>query len=146
MLRHGEGIFYFKNGDVYFGGWINDGMSGYGIYLFESGEKYEGEFRDNVKFGMGTYYYDQNSLYNGLWKNDLKEGFGVFDSPEEYYEGTWQNNTKVQAQYSYDKISNESYCGQFNIYGQKDGSGKLVMSDGSVYMGTFRNGTFNGIG
>lgn len=52
--RHGQGICYFQNGDVYFGEWNNDVFNGKGTYIFASGERYEGDLLKGLKDGKGS--------------------------------------------------------------------------------------------
>jgi hypothetical protein len=42
-LRHGKGICFYQNKDIYLGDWENDLLSGFGIYIFANGENYVGE-------------------------------------------------------------------------------------------------------
>jgi hypothetical protein len=86
--RHGQGICYFQNGDVYFGEWKNDVFNGKGTYIFSSGERYEGDLLKGLKDGKGkakkpdflkikksgVYYYKNGNTYTGTWVNDKKEG------------------------------------------------------------------------
>lgn len=36
-IKHGQGIFMYPNGDVYFGSWRDDFFDGEGVYIFASG-------------------------------------------------------------------------------------------------------------
>ena len=56
-MKHGKGIFYFVNRDVYMGCWKEDKFYGDGMYVYSNGEKYCGKFVDGKKCGRGTYYY-----------------------------------------------------------------------------------------
>ena len=47
----GQGIYYFINGDIYAGEWVNSKFHGKGLYLLASGERYEGEFENGKKNG-----------------------------------------------------------------------------------------------
>lgn len=49
--RHGEGIYYFRNGDVYEGAWIYNIPSGYGTYTFAIGGVYQGDFLNGLPHG-----------------------------------------------------------------------------------------------
>lgn len=76
--RHGVGIYYYSNGDVYGGQWSNDLFDGYGFYIFNSGERYEGELKNGKKHGKGKYYYINGSIYDGSWAFDNKNGVGKY--------------------------------------------------------------------
>ena len=39
-----SGIFYWADGDIYEGGFVEDLRHGYGIYLYANGDKYQGEW------------------------------------------------------------------------------------------------------
>ena len=54
--RHGTGIYYYTNGDIYGGSWKDDVFEGYGFYIFASGERYEGELKHGKKHGKGKYH------------------------------------------------------------------------------------------
>ena len=46
--KHGKGIYYYSNGDVYVGEWLNDKFHGKGVYIFNMGERYEGDLQNGV--------------------------------------------------------------------------------------------------
>lgn len=48
QLKHGKGIYYYPNGDVYVGEWLNDKFHGKGVYIFNLGERYEGDLQNGV--------------------------------------------------------------------------------------------------
>ena len=50
--RHGFGVMFYGNGDIYRGEWINDNKSGKGQYLFSNGNHVEGTFKDNSLNGV----------------------------------------------------------------------------------------------
>jgi hypothetical protein len=74
--RHGVGIYYYGNGDIYGGDWRNDVFDGSGFYIFNSGERYQGQLRGGKKHGKGKYYYLNGKIYNGNWAFDNKNGEG----------------------------------------------------------------------
>jgi hypothetical protein len=78
----GKGIFYFKNGDIYEGGYKNGFREGYGTYKYANGEKFEGDFIKGKADGFGIVYYKNGYYYKGNWKNDLKEGKGEYYNPK----------------------------------------------------------------
>ena len=78
----GKGIFYFKNGDIYEGGYKNGFREGYGTYKYANGEKFEGDFIKGKAEGFGIVYYKNGYYYKGNWKNDLKEGKGEYYNPK----------------------------------------------------------------
>ena len=44
----GQGIYIWKNGDIFEGTFNNDQLTGQGFYIFKSGDRYEGQM-DNWK-------------------------------------------------------------------------------------------------
>lgn len=40
--KHGKGIYFYANEDVYLGDWEYDVFHGFGVYIFSTGERYEG--------------------------------------------------------------------------------------------------------
>ena len=53
-LRNGNGIEYYKNGNIKYDGYfINDIYDGIGKYYYENGEYYDGEFKNDLRNGKG---------------------------------------------------------------------------------------------
>ena len=50
---HGQGILYFKNGNIYNGSFVNGIKSGYGSLIYKNGEKYLGNFLNDKMHGAG---------------------------------------------------------------------------------------------
>lgn len=69
-MFHGQGTFYFANGDVYVGQWVENKRSGRGIMYFEDGDRYEGEFLNDKFNGKGTYFFKTGVKRAGTWRND----------------------------------------------------------------------------
>jgi hypothetical protein len=40
--KHGVGILYFKNADLYMGEFKEGFITGLGVYIFQNGERYQG--------------------------------------------------------------------------------------------------------
>ena len=76
--RHGLGIYYYSNGDIYGGHWANDVFDGEGFYIFNNGERYQGQLKAGKKHGQGRYFYANGRIYNGNWAFDNKNGKGSF--------------------------------------------------------------------
>lgn len=70
-MRHGEGTYFWQNGDIYEGHYEKGKRSGFGIYYFESGEIYRGQWKDNLRHGDGTLYDAEGDiLAEGPWEKD----------------------------------------------------------------------------
>lgn len=63
--KHGKGIYYYANKEIYCGDWQNDLFFGQGTYLFENHDVYQGEFANGLIEGMGIYYYHNCDIYKG---------------------------------------------------------------------------------
>ena len=70
--RKEKEFFYWINGDIYGGGFVNDKKEGNGIYIKASGKRYEGKFKNDKPEGKGISYYE-DGRYAGDFKNDKKK-------------------------------------------------------------------------
>lgn len=73
-MKHGNGKFYYQNGELYIGEWLTDIPSsirydnkknGHGKYFYTNGDRYVGEWRQNEKHGSGTIYYNDGQIFTG---------------------------------------------------------------------------------
>ncbi len=71
---YGEGVYKWKNGDVYYGCMKNGKMDGFGKYIYNSGLIYEGEYIKNIKEGKGKLSYPDGKSYEGYFKNGELNG------------------------------------------------------------------------
>ena len=60
----------FCDGEVYDGEWRDGLKHGIGIYLFKNGDVYEGGFIEGKKDGEGRYKMANGKLICGMWKDD----------------------------------------------------------------------------
>jgi hypothetical protein len=49
--------YFYSDGGVFEGEWVDGKMHGRGLYTFPNGNKYDGEWRDDFKDGFGTLQY-----------------------------------------------------------------------------------------
>ena len=77
-LKHGEGIYYYKNGNIkYEGDFIDDEYEGNGKKYYEDGQYYIGQFKKGFKHGKGIHYYKNGNIkYEGDFIDDDYEGHG----------------------------------------------------------------------
>ena len=47
VIKHGYGVFYYPNGDIYRGNWHDDQRSGFGEMQWQTGENYEGNWEND---------------------------------------------------------------------------------------------------
>ena len=153
--KHGQGTYYFANGEKYVGEFKDDKQHGQGTYIFADGEKYVGEFTDSKKNGHGTYTYLNGDRYVGEWEDDQRHGQGIFifglnsDAAGDKYAGEYKNN-QYHGQGTYTYANGDQYVGEFKD-GMSNGQGSLTFgpnSDwaGDKYVGEHRNNDFNGQG
>ena len=90
----------YKNGDTYFGQFLNNKPDGFGTLIDVYGNKYIGQWENGEMNGHGTYIWGPNSnksgdKYVGQWLNGKKSGFGKLTfSDGEIYIGEFLNNKK----------------------------------------------------
>ena len=121
-VRHGQGLFIWKNGASYEGEWRMNNRHGYGRQIFEDGDYYEGAWSNDKASGEGLYVGVDGTVYNGGFLDNLQHGFGE----ERREDGTL-------------------YVGEWK-FSHKEGDGKLVWSNGCSYTGKFKKGQIDGEG
>ena len=57
-------------------------MDGFGIYRYKEGDIYEGGFREGKKQGFGRAYFADGDSYVGNYENDKMCGRGVYKSAD----------------------------------------------------------------
>ena len=83
IMKHGLGICHSRNGDIYWGQFVNNQRCGHGkLEEDNKGENkgralYDGEFKGNLKSGHGVYVYPTGTTYTGAWEKDKLHGKGV---------------------------------------------------------------------
>ena len=129
---------FFDSGAVYNGEVLKGLRHGKGIFQWKDGSKYEGEWKDDMANGKGKFMYSNGDRYEGTWVDDKAEGFGIFmNSSGAKYEGTWRGDK--QSGFGIETLPNGSrFEGNF-IDGKKSGNGKYIWKDGSTYEGNWSN-------
>uniref|UniRef100_A0A061SGK3 Radial spoke protein 1 n=1 Tax=Tetraselmis sp. GSL018 TaxID=582737 RepID=A0A061SGK3_9CHLO len=112
----------YNNGDIYYGGYINDRRSGKGVYVFANKGAYAGCFKNGLRSGYGMMWYPDGSIYEGQWHKDKMWGIGQYD----YADGS-------------------TYCGKWKE-GKKHGSGVYWDKHGACLTGTWEKGILQGEG
>lgn len=144
-LRHGIGVYYFGNGDMYLGEWEDNKIQGKGVYYFAEGEYYEGNFSDFQRNGGGIYQYSTGNRYEGEWANDKKNGFGVFSyGNNETYEGSWLDDEK-HGEGIYTFSNGDKFVGRWQK-GKKTGKGMVIFEDKGTFEGEWLENYANGYG
>jgi hypothetical protein len=163
-----RGKYFFKNGDVYYGGFTRDSITGFGDMKYANGERYIGSWKDGEKT-KGKLYFNEDGFYSysGQWMNNLFHGEGIlhYQAPKETragtftfsekihtYEGTFVDGIKEgEGEFTYPEnddyysLPRAKYIGQWSNDLQH-GSGKTVFVDGSEFVGEFNSGEPEGYG
>ena len=62
-----SGFWLSQNIENYTGEFVNDLYQGEGVYRWKNGSRYEGGFFANDKHGFGTFYYSTGTVREQLW-------------------------------------------------------------------------------
>ncbi|CAF5228910.1 unnamed protein product, partial [Rotaria magnacalcarata] len=68
--KHGHGIYWFANGQIYDGEWIDDKGNGQAIYMWPDKTQHRGMFKDSLKHGYGILAFPDGRVWKGFWEND----------------------------------------------------------------------------
>ena len=93
-LRNGNGLLFFKNGDVYEGNFLKGEFEGEGKIFYKNRSIFEGHFKNGLKEGHG-YFYKENESYKGEYISNQRNGFGTetfFNGDK--YEGNFSNGKR----------------------------------------------------
>lgn len=75
------GSYYWANGTVYAGEWVNGAMHGHGVMTTGTGDRYEGAWDSNRKHGEGQYTWSNGDRYDGSFSDDMMHGAGYCSWP-----------------------------------------------------------------
>lgn len=74
---HGQGVFKWKDGKKYVGGYVQDAREGYGEFTWPDGRVYKGGWQKGKQHGEGTLSGPKGEFVKGNWRNGkLVEGTG----------------------------------------------------------------------
>ena len=145
----GEGRLQFQNGDIYEGSFVMGKMEGVGSLRTLGGDVYTGSFKNGFKHGKGKIVYgsgnNRGGSYEGDWSYNKKEGRGVcIDSNGDRYDGAFMGNSRHGDGTQVYASNGARYVGmwQHNLPHQ----GKLILSDGTLYEGDWKDDMFSGVG
>ena len=150
---NGKGTMEYANKSRYEGNWVDDQANGKGTFYFADGKKYQGGFRQGKMHGEGTMIYTDKSKFVGTFKNNQRDGQGKLTrSNGKNQEGLWANDKFMDGNGSTAMAQNSSSntSSDMGLEGEKSlkdcnkenclsGKGKFTYSDGSRYIGSFRN-------
>ncbi len=135
---------------------------------------YIGEFKDGKKEGFGRAEFYNGDVYVGQWKNDSIEGNGTYKfgnksdiNPGGAFVGVWKAGRKeCTGSYTYLKYPDAMYTGDIKTLvdpngttspelssylvawkdGVQEGFGHFIYGNGDVYVGDFKNDSYEGQG
>ena len=144
--KHGYGVHFDPNGEVYLGEFKDDLKEGQGTLIYPSGSAYIGTFHCDQRAGLGAYSNINGNEYEGEYLSDKKHGQGLFKYANgDVYEGQYEGG-KRHGTGTFTSVGKKySYIGEW-CQGSKHGHGKLTLHDGSTYEGQFRNDQKDGVG
>lgn len=146
----------YANGDKYDGNWKNNQPNGKGKYTFLDGDRYEGSFKNGRFDGEGTMYYNDGAKFKGYWSNNKKHGSGtLYAANGKIFSGEWERGKMVEEEiylFENEAITEESESNSSTIPSLRNcnreycesGLGTFIYSDGSEYVGDFKEGNPEG--
>ena len=75
-LKHGRGLYIWRDGKTYNGEWKNGKMDGKGEFYWPNGSIYRGQYEKDEKHGQGIMMWNINSRYRGFWAFGVRHGYG----------------------------------------------------------------------
>lgn len=66
---------------------------GFGVYYYANNDIYEGSWKKNLRHGMGTYLYANiETKFMGTWVDDRMQGPGQLVHERHRFHGFWKSN------------------------------------------------------
>lgn len=94
---HGQGEFFYKDGDYVKGVWNNGELKKCIQYRWASGKVYEGDWVGGNMHGQGKLTYTDGRIYEGQFVNGLRDGKGVLTYPNgKKFVGEFKNDNKTE--------------------------------------------------
>lgn len=124
-------------------------QDGFGVKTYTDGSRYMGAFLQGNRQGIGTCFWKNGSRFFGEWKMDKPEGVGVFiNSQSVKQQGLWKKGKLYEENASF--VTQNLFSSASRIQGCLAGdciSGKgVMMANGDIYMGDFKNNLRHGTG
>eukprot|EP00934_Nitzschia_sp_Nitz4_P004229 Nitzschia sp. Nitz4//scaffold90_size81538//3574//5103//NITZ4_005310-RA/size81538-processed-gene-0.30-mRNA-1//1//CDS//3329559984//4219//frame0 len=128
---NGKGVFTKSNGDRFEGSFKNDLKHGTGIYRYKDGTRFfEGRYMDGQRL-EGTMHYGDNSVYTGQWLKGKRHGRGSYKfSDGSHYKGDFDHD-RIDGVGQLVWPDGSTYVGEWS-QGLRHGTGQDFASDGSL--------------
>jgi hypothetical protein len=129
------------------GGYKPAGSNGYQVKEYDDG-LYEGWLVNGRRNGSGIFHWKNGECYTGQWKNDKMEGHGMIREKigEPVRRAGLYSNGKLIGERAECDTYGDIRIGNVDNNGRFSGRGKMIYSDGSIYVGTFYYGFPEGTG
>jgi hypothetical protein len=138
------GVFYYSDGDRYFGSVKDTKRDGPGELIFNDSTLFKGEFKNDLFHGKGSIEWPDNNTYEGEFNNGVIEGYGKLTTAEgNVYQGDWKDNLK-DGKGIFIWACGYSYTGHY-VKGKKEGRG-IYVAKRVKYDGEWKNDKPHGQG
>lgn len=124
--------------------------NGFRPYIVNPGRsRYTGYWKANKPHGFGARHSFNGVIYDGQWERGLRHGQGALrklmpdNTYNRIYVGQWKYGQKCGEGVQYYK--NGVYFGRWKA-NKRDGLGMMIYSDGSQYVGEWKNDLWHGAG
>jgi hypothetical protein len=127
-MKHGTGIYYYKNGQIYDGQFVEDNRVGKGKLQYPDGCSYIGQFIENNANGHGIFTDAKNNRYRSIIDEDEANG-----ETGQFVKGQLYGKGEIRF------INGNIYVGLFKAT-KRDGQGKMVYNipdESEYYTGTY---------
>ena len=124
-------------------------IDGFGVKTFQDGSRYMGAFVQGNRQGIGICFWKNGSRFFGEWKLDKPEGVGVFiNSQSLKQQGLWKKGKLFEENPNLvtEKLFSVSSRIQGCLAGDCIGGKGVLMVNGDIYIGDFKNNLRHGIG
>ena len=74
LSRHGDGSYYFANGDIFTGGWREGRQHGPGYQTFPNGNLLDGSWRDGQRDGVFIFVFPNGARYQTVYQGGVRQG------------------------------------------------------------------------
>lgn len=158
--RHGNGTFYWTNGDRYEGEYRNDKPDGYGKIYYADGRWEFGVYSNGTRLRVAAYGTSgstskktkratkSSSTPQSGTSNGGNNGFSgeTHESGDSLTKGNGSNGSSSVAGIKTIVTKSGTYTGEVNAKGQVHGKGVFRFNDGASYEGEYKNGKKDGFG
>lgn len=139
--KHGQGVMVYANGNRYEGQWATGHPHGQGTFTYANGDSYEGFLAVGQCDGQGIMRYADGSVYEGEWKANTLHGNGQLTFADgQVAKGRWNEGQYLTDWKQYAFQGDTATIRNCNAVFCQSGTGRFTYSNGSVFIGFFREG------